>query len=172
MEAALATNQGATSNHGRMERDLVELLQRALASIDGERSSRRAQLLATLGTEIHYDDADRGLDLARQAMALVTAVGDDDTIAWTAARACNAAMRPDTLDERLEWGRIAQEAASRSGDVLAEFHANDTVTGPMLETGDLDGFVALGRGASECSRSSSVTARRCGTSPPTAPIAR
>lgn len=135
VRAALATNEGAATNHGRMESDLVGLLQRALASIEGERTSRRAQLLATLGAEIHYDDADRGLDLARQAMALVAAVGDDDTIAWTAARACNAAMRPDTLAERREWGRIAEEAATRSGELLARFHANDAANAPMLEGG-------------------------------------
>jgi class 3 adenylate cyclase/tetratricopeptide (TPR) repeat protein len=140
VRAALATNQGATTNHGTMEGELVGLLERALAAIDGERTSRRAQLLAALGAEIHYDDPDHSLVLARQAMGLVIALGDDDIIAWTAARACNAALQPRTLAERREWGRTAQEAAVRSGAVLAAFYANDAAAGSALELGLLDEF--------------------------------
>lgn len=146
VRAALATNLGSTTNHGQMEDDLVDLLQRALHAIEGEQTPRRAQLLATLGVEIHYHDPAHSLALARQAMALVTAVGDDDTIAWTAARAANAAMRADTVAERKEWGRIAVAAAARSGDPLAMYYATDVSTGPMLELGLLQEFERVSDG--------------------------
>ena len=56
VRAALATNHGAATNTGHLERDLVDLLERALAATASEQSARQAQLLATLGAELHYVD--------------------------------------------------------------------------------------------------------------------
>jgi class 3 adenylate cyclase/tetratricopeptide (TPR) repeat protein len=138
VRAALATSLGGTTNHGHMERDLVELLQRALAATDGEQTARRAQLLATLSAETVYDDPGNALALARQAMALVSAAGDDDAMVWTATRALSGATRPDTLDERMEWARTAYEAANRSGDPIAMWHAGYAVAGNLLEMAVFD----------------------------------
>lgn len=142
VSAALATSRGNTANHGGVDHDLIALLERAIRATEGEDSPRRAQLLATLGTEVVYYDTDRALALARHAMRLVPTIDDAATIAAIIHRAESASTRPDTLDERADWSRVAVDAASRADDAITQWNVIQT-SFVTLEQGRLDEYDLL-----------------------------
>lgn len=96
--------------------DLVALLELALAETLGERSARRARLLAALSTEVYYTDLERSAELARSAISLAKELQSPSTLAEVLPVACFSLLGPDTADEFAELSALGLQEATRVGD--------------------------------------------------------
>jgi hypothetical protein len=120
--AALANNRGYFSALGVMDTERVEVLEAAVARVEGDQRDR-ALLLATLCAESTYGASlEVRHDLAKEADAIAHRIGDDDTI----VRVSNlvVAAEPELVDESLVRTDEALIRAGTMGDPVMLFWAN------------------------------------------------
>jgi DNA-binding winged helix-turn-helix (wHTH) protein len=87
---------GRTDATPGVNRVAVGLLEGALAELPEAELALRAELMARLGTELHYDaDPKRGDELTQQAVALAERAGDDALLAYTLSARHYMMGRPD-----------------------------------------------------------------------------
>ena len=116
VRAALRAGRGWGSEMATAVGDLVALLELALAETLGERSARRARLLAALSTEVYYTDLERSAELARSAISLAKELQSPSTLAEVLPVACFSLLGPDTADEFAELSALGLQEATRVGD--------------------------------------------------------
>jgi DNA-binding SARP family transcriptional activator/tetratricopeptide (TPR) repeat protein len=138
VRAALRNNRGFNSIAGAVDRDRVEILNRALTRVGATDSSDRARLLAILCVERLFDaDFDERLSMATEAVAIARRIGDATALV-DAIRLCQEAITgPQTLELRIRWNAEACELADGLGDPTARLFANDYRALAALEAGDL-----------------------------------
>ena len=119
VRAALGAGRGWGGATGAIVKDLVELLELALADTAHEESARRAHLLAVLATEVYYTDLDRAALLAREAIALAQQLGSPETLAEVVPVAVFALLGPDAADEYDQLSALGLEKASAVGNSTA-----------------------------------------------------
>jgi DNA-binding SARP family transcriptional activator/predicted ATPase len=138
VQAALRNNRGFNSIAGAVDRDRVEILNRALTRIGATDSSDRARLLAILCVERLFDaDFDERLSMATEAVAIARRIGDATALV-DAIRLCQEAITgPQTLKLRIRWNAEACDLAEGLGDPTARLFANDYRALAALEAGDL-----------------------------------
>lgn len=123
VEAALANTRGFTSVTGRVDTELVDVLERAVASCD-PRTSERALVLAALCSELQYDpDVARRRALARETEEICASLADEQLAVTVANRMFTSVQTSYTLAELLQKTESTLRAAERAGDDVQLFWA-------------------------------------------------
>jgi len=136
--AALANNRGDRAVSGRVDRERIRVLDRALAAVGTGDSPARAQLLATLGLEWNFGGGwEQQLALSDEALATARRLGEPATLAAVLALRHETIRLPHTLPERLENTAEHLEIARGLGDPTQIGFAALWRTRASWEAGDL-----------------------------------
>jgi tetratricopeptide (TPR) repeat protein len=114
VRAALANHRGGASRAGEVDRDRVEVLEKALSAVGDRDSADRALVLATIAMENSQGaDIERSIGLADEALEVARRVGDEYTLFLVLLRITEATRIPATLDRRLLATRELFDIAER-----------------------------------------------------------
>jgi len=138
-EIALALNPvGFSTEPGKADRDVVALIEEALAGLGEADDPLRARLLAVLAVELVWTpDFNRRLALVDEAAGMARRLGDRTTLARVLASAHLAVKDPDHVAERLAWTDELLALGGELGQPEAVF------TGHLLRHDDLLGLGQL-----------------------------
>ncbi|GAA3562633.1 AAA family ATPase [Nonomuraea rosea] len=115
----------------------IALLTEARKLVDSTDLSTRALLAAQLASELIWaPDGERRFALSDEAVALARKSGDPRTLASVLGMRSLTIIPADPLHQRHRDGDEMLEAARRTGDDLALFHAYVQRTPPVLDSGD------------------------------------
>jgi DNA-binding SARP family transcriptional activator len=143
-EAVLASNRGFFSRMGRSDRDLVAALEHAIAAQPPGDTPVRAELLATLASELVWAaDGERRFELSNQALETARRVADPRTLARVLLLRSMTIPAPDTLDERLALCGELLDLAEDLGDPAIRFDSAFSHSGTAWEAGDVPGINAM-----------------------------
>ena len=138
VRAALANNRGDRAVSGRVDRERLRVLDRALAAIGEEDSPARAQLLATLGLESNFGGGwEQQLAFSDEALATARRLADPAALAAVLALRHETIRLPHTLPERLENTAEHLAIAEALGDPTQIGFAALWRTRASWEAGDL-----------------------------------
>jgi hypothetical protein len=100
--AAVGSFRGHVMANPAWHESTIRLLEEALTLLPDEDSSLRARVLAALSLELYFTpQQQRGVDVAREGIAMARRVADDDALAFALACAHTALADPGHLDARL-----------------------------------------------------------------------
>lgn len=137
-EAAALSIAGVGFDFGAVDEELVALLQSALDDLPVEETALRVRLLLALSSaHAQSPDVERRRRWADQAVAAAATSSDPEVVAAAQLARRLAAWRPDALDERLDAGARAVEAARAVGHRRLEATALLFRVGDLLESGDV-----------------------------------
>jgi tetratricopeptide (TPR) repeat protein len=123
---------------GGVDRELVALLERALATMPADDHPLRAAVLGRFARELHFaDQPDRRRDMAEEAVAMARRLGDDAALARALGDWHRAEWRPDNLDQRLAATEEIASLANAQNDRETLFHALAWRFADFVERGDL-----------------------------------
>ncbi len=146
-EAALV--YGAELLGGRTDPQMIQLLENALAALPEEPSSLRARCLARLGSALVPGSPDRhmrALGLAREAIAMSDALGDDETRYRVLQWAIPAVGFTIPASERAPYVRLLVDFAERLDDPVGALRARHLMLIHAVEEGSARSALdALGR---------------------------
>jgi class 3 adenylate cyclase/tetratricopeptide (TPR) repeat protein len=135
--AALANTRGQTSVWGRIDKERIAAIERALALDDDP--DRRARLLAIEATELLYEpDAARRRALAEEALDLARAVGRTSTTAAVLIAWFRVHQTPDGLQERLRHVDELEAVTAQLGDSPTAGFATAVARNALVEGGLID----------------------------------
>ena len=122
--AVLANSRGLPSRQGGVDSERVQMLEAAVEVL-AEDDPRRAPVFALLAVELLYRPGalPRRQALARQAIEIARADGDQTTLAYTIHYAIGALWAPNTLPERKTLGAELLELAQGLDDPRLSFMA-------------------------------------------------
>jgi len=153
--AALSCNRGASSYLGEPMPELIRLLRAIVNRTAEEKTPRRAQLLARLGTELYWSDQEESYQLAMEAVELSRQFADPALFAEVVSIAYYALLHFDHLEES---SAILNEAVAAARGVHKEPTLHlllyDRMTWHRLMMGDRGGFEADLEETEEIMRSS------------------
>ena len=136
--SVLAVNRGFFSRIGRTDRDLVAALEHAIEVQAPGDTPERAELLATLASELVWaPDGDRRFELSDAALATARRVGDARTLARVLLLRSMTIPAPDTRDERLAQCAELRTLAEDLGDPAIGFDSAFAYSGTAWEVGDI-----------------------------------
>ena len=135
--AALANSRGRPSSAGAVDQDRIDALEAALTATTGAETPERAMLLATLASEVYWDDMDRARTLSDEALVMARHADDDVTLWQVLDRREGGTWSPATLDERITNAHEQRDIANRLGD--RHFHSGAALklAYPAVCSGDL-----------------------------------
>jgi class 3 adenylate cyclase/tetratricopeptide (TPR) repeat protein len=134
--AALGGDRGSAIS-AAPDRERIALLTEARKVVDSTDVSTRALLAAQLASELIWaPDGERRFALSDEAVALARKSGDPRTLASVLGMRSLTIIPADPLHQRHRDGDEMLEAARRTGDDLALFHAYMQRTPPVLDGGD------------------------------------
>ncbi|HEX6467705.1 MAG TPA: AAA family ATPase [Streptosporangiaceae bacterium] len=137
VEAALAGDRGFYSRTARPDPQRIDLLTRARELVEPADVRTRALLNAQLAAELTWaTDSHRRFALSDEAVALARRSGDPRTIVSVLGSRSFTVIPAEPLERRIEYGKEMLEAARRTGDDLALFHATFQLIPVALDTGD------------------------------------
>ncbi|MEV4370930.1 AAA family ATPase [Nonomuraea sp. NPDC049637] len=135
--AALGGDRGFSSISAAPDQRRIALLTEARKLVDSTDLSTRALLAALLASELIWaPDGERRFALSDEAVALARKSGDPRTLASVLGMRSLTIIPADPLHQRHRDGDEMLEAARRTGDDLALFHAYVQRTPPVLDSGD------------------------------------
>ena len=138
VRAALANNRGDRAVSGRVDRDRLRVLDRALSAAGAGDSSARAKLLGTLGLEWNFGGGwEQQLAFSDDALATARRLADPATLAAVLALRHETIRLPHTLGERLENTAEHLQIAESLGDPTQIGFAALWRTRASWEAGDL-----------------------------------
>jgi class 3 adenylate cyclase/tetratricopeptide (TPR) repeat protein len=135
--AQAALGIAATMEIGRVEHDIIELVEEALTACGDEPSAQRAQLLASLAMTSYYVSRERADELSGEAVEMARASGDSHTLATALYARHFAVWEPERLDERLAVATELIEVAGASGDRDLRVEGRGLRLIDLLEQGDI-----------------------------------
>lgn len=135
--AAIENFRGTYSNIGDVDGARVATLESALRQVDPADRASRARLMATLAGEMAWDNDPRRVELARGAMEMARAAGDD-VVLDAIERIGSAANIPELLHERDQQTQEAIALTRSGADPMRRFFALDRRTSVLLELADMD----------------------------------
>ncbi|MGH7821960.1 MAG: AAA family ATPase, partial [Candidatus Binatia bacterium] len=125
---------------GEVDRDLIELLEKALAAVGDADPGLRGRLLGRLAVALAFSEGrQRKEAYAREAVEIARRAGDDATLARVLIGSHFVTWRPDNLDERLDVTREIIDLGRRLDDDLVEAEGNNWRNNQLLEIGDRSG---------------------------------
>jgi class 3 adenylate cyclase len=121
---------------GKVDDQLVELLQTSLDNLPPEDSPLRARVSARLSSELYFNkgSAEQRYELSREAIDMARRIGDPETLVYTLNTARWGAWRPDNPGERSVIAHEALALAEQTGNRSQELNA---LTWLALDLGDL-----------------------------------
>jgi class 3 adenylate cyclase len=122
---------------GRVERELIDLVEEALTGCGEEPSALRAELMASLAVTLYFEDYGRADELSAQAVEMARTAGDPHTLAAALAARHFSVWEPERLDERLAVATELIEVAGRSGDRELKVDGHGLRIIDLLERGDI-----------------------------------
>ncbi|TDE41462.1 adenylate/guanylate cyclase domain-containing protein [Nonomuraea mesophila] len=135
--AALGGDRGFSTISAAPDTQRIALLTEARRLVDSTDISTRALLAAQLASELIWaPDGERRFALSDEAVALARKSGDPRTLAGVLGLRSLTIIPADPLHQRHRDGDEMLEAARRTGDDLALFHAYVQRTPPVLDSGD------------------------------------
>ena len=135
--AALANNRGQTSVYGRVDRDRVAAIERAIELDDD--LDRRARLLSRQASELLYDrDHHHRSALAEQAVALAREVGNPHTTAHVLDDYFHLCFAPYGLERRLAHLDERAAAVRAADDPALEFWTANVELNTFAPAGELE----------------------------------
>lgn len=150
--AALGGDRGSSIS-ATPDTERIALLTEARKMVDSTDVSTRALLAAQLASELIWAaDGERRFALSDEAVALARKSGDPRTLASVLGMRSLTIIPADPLHQRHRDGDEMLEAARRTGDDLALFHAYVHRTPPVLDSGDTDRAAMLLERADELAR--------------------
>jgi tetratricopeptide (TPR) repeat protein len=120
--AALANQRGFYSRYYGVDGERVAALEAALDAVGPEPTAVRARLLASLASELHFADAERRVELGREAVAIARTAGDAPTLAQALGANWFATWGTED-DERAALADELGELARRLPDRSIQFEA-------------------------------------------------
>jgi class 3 adenylate cyclase/tetratricopeptide (TPR) repeat protein len=136
--AMLALSRGFFARIGRVDREVVEALQNAIAMQSADDNPVLAELLATLASELVWaPDGERRFGLSNQALAMARRVDDRRTLARILLLRNMTISAPDTLTERIGECDELLDVAEELQDPAIRFQAAFQRGGTALESGDI-----------------------------------
>ncbi|MEV4109533.1 AAA family ATPase [Nonomuraea sp. NPDC049695] len=136
--AALGGDRGFSTISAAPDQQRIALLTEARRLVDSTDLSTRALLAAKLASELIWaPDGERRFALSDEAVALARKSGDPRTLAGVLGLRSLTIIPADPLHQRHRDGDEMLEAARRTGDDLALFHAYVQRTPPVLDHGDV-----------------------------------
>ncbi|MFC4009480.1 ATP-binding protein [Nonomuraea purpurea] len=151
--AALGGDRGFTHISAAPDTQRIALLTEARKVVDSTDVSTRALLAAQLASELIWArDGERRFALSDEAVALARKAGDPRTLAGVLGMRSLTIIPADPLHQRHRDGDEMLEAARRTGDDLALFHAFVQRTPPVLDSGDMAKAASLLDQADELAR--------------------
>ncbi len=140
VHAVITNTGGLFSRLYAVDTERLAVLEAACAVTEGEATTERAQLLATLAAELAFADRTRMRQVADEALALTRSLGDDPTRVIVAYTLEPSVRAPDNLSERVALAREAVAAAERTGDPVLRWMAASLSAMPALEASDIETF--------------------------------
>lgn len=116
VRAALANSTGLVGLLGEVDRDVVAVLEAALAAVGEEPSPERSLLLAQLATELLWMPGSRRVELAEEAQGIARAGGDAVLLGEVLVRSWIAASTSDRWCENLEVAHELERMARGCAD--------------------------------------------------------
>lgn len=151
--AALGGDRGFSGVSAAPDKQRIALLTEARKLVDSTDLSTRALLAAQLASELIWArDGERRFALSDEAVALARKSGDPRTLASVLGMRSLTIIPADPLHQRHRDGDEMLEAARRTGDDLALFHAYVQRTPPVLDSGDVTRAATLLEQADELAR--------------------
>ncbi|MEU6787010.1 AAA family ATPase [Nonomuraea angiospora] len=151
--AALGGDRGFSTISAAPDQQRIALLTEARRLVDSTDLSTRALLAAQLASELIWaPDGERRFALSDEAVALARKSGDPRTLAGVLGQRSLTIIPADPLHQRHRDGDEMLEAARRTGDDLALFHAYVQRTPPVLDGGDVTRAAMLLGEADELAR--------------------
>ncbi|WP_433429989.1 ATP-binding protein [Nonomuraea sp. CA-141351] len=151
--AALGGDRGFSTISAAPDQQRIALLTEARKLVDSTDLSTRALLAAKLASELIWaPDGERRFALSDEAVALARKSGDPRTLAGVLGLRSLTIIPADPLHQRHRDGDEMLEAARRTGDDLALFHAYVQRTPPVLDGGDVARAATLLDKADELAR--------------------
>jgi DNA-binding SARP family transcriptional activator len=138
IRAALASYRGFFARPGRIDSELVELLEAAIEACPN--GPDRARLLSRLAAEMSFHpDLARRTALAKEAVDVARRSGNAGALLDALARPTPALLVPELAKIRLSRLREAQAVADRVDDLVARYWAAHYLGLTLLEHGDIQG---------------------------------
>ena len=130
------------SDAGRVDHELVAVLEEGLETLPSGDSPLRAMATARLASELYFllTESERRQRLTTEAVAMAERVGDDDAAAFVLGCALWGAWVPGNPTERRERALEIIELGRRSGNRVNELTGVMWLTGASAELGDGEGF--------------------------------
>jgi hypothetical protein len=117
----------------------VAALQAVVAAVGTEPTAMRARLLASLATELHFEEAEeRRLELIGEALDVARQAGDPATLAQVLTAGCLAAWGSTTQPTQGPWAAELSGLVGQLGDRTLQFHASAAVFYSSMGLGDMD----------------------------------
>ena len=124
---------------GRVDRELVDALEQAIAMQPVGSDAVLAELLAALASELEWaDDGDRRFELSDRAVEIARNVDDPSVLARVLTLRTITIDAPDTLRERIADCDELLGLADTIGDPAIGFHAVWSRSPTAVESGDAD----------------------------------
>jgi len=140
--AALENNRGGLGEAGQVDNERVAVLEAALEAVGTHDSSERAQLLASLGSELVFESyRDRARPLMSDALAMARRL-DDPLCFLRVTGIVYSAPAPETVEECLADLGQAVTLAEALGDPKATLRAHAGRANACLQVADRKGFDA------------------------------
>jgi tetratricopeptide (TPR) repeat protein len=129
---------GPRGSFGVVDRELVSLLEEALATLGRRDDAVRARLLARLAMELYFAGAaEQRATLVDEAVAIARRLGDPATIAYALNARYAALWSPENAAERLEIADEVLELARRANDHRLAREGRGRRIVALLELGDI-----------------------------------
>lgn len=137
--AALANSRGFASSFGRVDRERVAVLGRAVDMTRSNDPTRCARLLSLQAMELQFDpDFTRRRALADEALTLARATGDVRSLPYVLRDHFHATWSVDTLEARRRTAAEMTRLAAEADDPLVRIWALDRTIHVAVESGALD----------------------------------
>jgi hypothetical protein len=137
--AAIGSSRRYIQQPGVVETEVIELLRRALAANEGERSVIRVRLLARLCGALYYSPQRWQMQaITDEALALAQELDDPEARAHACAANRRTLWSPAKLPARLEASTEMLTCARKTGDLELELQAHAWLAVDLLESGDRD----------------------------------
>ena len=135
--AALGVSE--LSEAGVIDRELIAMVEEALAGAGAEEGPLRARLLSALGSEVYWEDPGRADELTATGLAMAERLGDDRGIAAALIRRQFVAGNgPDGPKQRLDEADQMCDLARRMGTPDLEVRAHAYRVRAHLELGNVE----------------------------------
>ncbi|MEA2474857.1 MAG: eukaryotic-like serine/threonine-protein kinase [Thermoleophilaceae bacterium] len=122
---------------GLVEREVIELVEEALAGCGDEPSAARAELMASLAMALYFVSRERADELSAAAVEMAREAGDDHVLAHALSARHFSLWQPERLDERLAVATELVDVAGASGDLDHKVDGRGLKVIDLLELGDI-----------------------------------